>query len=91
MSGKQTRAEILSGIEEFMFRNLFLLIAVIAVFWIIKGMIRRSVKRPPQNTRIKDMVQCVLCQSYLAKDDAIIVNGKTFCSQQHLKDWEEKI
>jgi len=74
-----------------MFRNLFLLIAVIAVFWIIKGMIRRSIKRPSQNTEINDMVQCELCQSYLPKDDAIIEGGKTFCSQQHLKDWEEKV
>ncbi len=73
-----------------MFRNLFLLIAVVALFWIVKGMIRRSRKQPPQNPQIKNMVQCELCQSYLPEEDAISVNGKMFCNQRHLKDWEEK-
>jgi hypothetical protein len=71
-----------------MFRNLFLLIAVIAVFWIIKGMIRRSMNRPSQNTKIKDLVHCELCQIYLARDDAIVEDGRTFCSQQHLNNWK---
>jgi uncharacterized protein len=74
-----------------MFRNLFLLIAIIALFWIIKGMIRRSRSQPPKNTQIKDMVQCEQCQSYLPKEDALSENGKLFCCQQHLKDWGDKI
>lgn len=73
-----------------MFRNLLLLVAILIIFWIVKGMIRRSTQSPAQKAITKDMVQCELCQSYLPKDDAIIENGKTFCSQQHLKNWEEK-
>ena len=73
-----------------MFRNLLLLIAVIALFWIIKGMIRRSRSQPPKNMIVKDIVQCELCQNYLPKEDAIIDNGKSFCNQQHLNEWKHK-
>jgi len=71
-----------------MFRNLFLLIAVIAIFWIVKGLIRRS-KINPQNRIIsKDMVQCEHCKAYLPKDNAIVMGNKTFCNQQHLNNWK---
>ena len=73
-----------------MFRNLFILIAVIALFLIVKGIIRRSSKQTLQNTPIKDMVQCNVCQSYLAKEEAILKNGHVFCSQRHLDDWNNK-
>ena len=73
-----------------LFRNLFLLIAVIALLWIVKGMIRRSSKAPSKNNQIKDMVQCQLCQSYSPKDDAVFNNGHVFCSQKHLDDWKTK-
>ena len=73
-----------------MFRNLLLLIAVIALFWIVKGMIRRSRSQEPKNMTVKDIVQCELCQSYLPKDEAIVNNGKIFCNPQHLKEWQNK-
>ncbi len=71
-----------------MFRNLFLLIAVFAISWIVKGLIRRS-KIPSQNhITSKDMVQCEHCRAYLPKDDAIVMDNKNFCNQQHLNDWK---
>ncbi|MCW9012714.1 MAG: PP0621 family protein [Gammaproteobacteria bacterium] len=75
-----------------MFRNLFLIAAILLVVWIIRGFIRRSqltgaANKPRKN---KDMVQCEQCKTYLPKDDAIVNNDKTFCSQQHLNDWNHK-
>ena len=73
-----------------MFRNLFLVIAIIALIWIIKGLIRRS-KTPAAHTRIEqDMVQCAQCKTYLPKDDAIVINDQAFCSHQHLDEWKQK-
>ena len=31
------------------------------------------------------MVECPKCQTYVAKDDAILSNGKYFCSKECLK------
>ncbi|MFW2374315.1 MAG: PP0621 family protein [Gammaproteobacteria bacterium] len=72
-----------------MFKNLFLIVAIAALFWIIKGFIRRAQleKKPGRQTR--DMVQCEQCKTYLPKDDAIVSNNKNFCSQQHLNDWNQ--
>jgi uncharacterized protein len=71
-----------------MFRNLFLLVAVIAIFWIVKGFIRRANNKPQTKISSKDMVQCEHCNAYLPKDDAIVMDNKAFCNQQHLNDWK---
>lgn len=71
-----------------MFRNLFLLIAIMAIFWIVNGFIQRAKAKPVNRTVSKDMVQCEHCKVYLPKDDAIVMNNKTFCNQQHLNDWK---
>lgn len=74
-----------------MFRNLFLLIAIGLIIWIIQGFIRRSKLSPPRTeARSKDMVQCEQCKSYLPKDDAVSMNGQHFCNPQHLQDWNNK-
>ena len=71
-----------------MFRNLFLLIAVIAIFWIVKSLIKRPRIKSQNHTPSKDMVQCEHCKAYLPKYDAIVMDNKTFCNQQHLNDWK---
>ncbi|MCW8956794.1 MAG: PP0621 family protein [Gammaproteobacteria bacterium] len=72
-----------------MFKNLFLIVAIAALFWIIKGFIRRAQLEKKPSSESTDMVQCEHCQTYLPKDDAIVSNDKTFCSQQHLNDWNQ--
>lgn len=76
-----------------MFRTFFLLIAVIALFFIIRSFVVRGLQRRPAKQRLitHDMVQCEFCQSYLPKNIAITERGKTFCSQRHFKKWDEKV
>lgn len=74
-----------------MFRNLVIILAIVAIAWIVSGMLRRA--RPGRkNTpgKGKDMVQCEQCGTYLPGDDAINMNGRFFCGQQHLQDWKDK-
>lgn len=70
-----------------MFRNLFILIAIIAAIWIIRSLINSSRSSSKQPALEKDMVQCEQCKTYIPEDDAIVMNNKNFCSQQHLQDW----
>lgn len=72
-----------------MFKNLFLIAAIAVLFWIIKGFIRRGQLEKKPSAKTRDMVQCEHCKTYLPKDDAIVANNKTFCSQQHLNDWNQ--
>ncbi|HEY9050343.1 MAG TPA: PP0621 family protein [Gammaproteobacteria bacterium] len=73
-----------------MFRYLLLIIAVVIIIWIVRGFISRSQLNKPNSVRSKDMVQCEQCKTYIPKDDAINSNGKLFCSQQHLNDWNKQ-
>ena len=72
-----------------MFRNLIIIIAVVALIWIVRGFIRRGQleKKPPSGNG-KDMVQCEQCQTYLPRDDAIEQNDHFFCGQKHLQEWK---
>ena len=73
-----------------MFRYLLLIIAVVIIIWIVRGFMSRSQLNKPNAIRSKDMVQCEQCKTYIPKDDAISSNGKLFCSQQHLNDWNQQ-
>lgn len=72
-----------------MFKNLFLLLAIVAVIWIIKGMIRRAKNKKPEFIDHKTMVQCSQCNVYLDKQDAVSLSNNFFCNQQHLNDWSK--
>ncbi|MDR0664087.1 MAG: hypothetical protein LBF86_00995 [Helicobacteraceae bacterium] len=41
----------------------------------------RSRLKPSKNDAI-DMIKCAKCDAYIAADEAIIKNGKTFCSKK---------
>lgn len=72
-------------------RNLFILIAIVIAIWIIRTLINKPAANKTRTTdKGKDMVQCNQCKTYLPIDDAINLNGKNFCSQQHLEDWKKE-
>lgn len=75
-----------------MFRNLVIILAIVAIVWILRGFLRRSQigqNTPPAKGDNKNMVQCEQCGTYLPSDDAIDQNGRFFCGQQHLRDWKD--
>ena len=73
-----------------MFRNLFLIIAVGLIIWIVQGFLRRSKMSNKPKISSKDMVQCAQCKTYLPSEDSISMQDKYFCSTQHLEDWKQK-
>lgn len=74
-----------------MFRNLILIIAVVALAWIVRGFIRRSqaIDKKPAS-KGQDMVQCAHCKTYLPKNEAISRDSQYFCNHQHLEQWEKR-
>jgi uncharacterized protein len=74
-----------------MFRNLILIVAVVALVWIARGFIRRaqlSQKKSMKESR--DMVQCEQCQTFLPKDDAVQQDDHFFCGRPHLEEWKRQ-
>ncbi|MCW8853605.1 MAG: PP0621 family protein [Gammaproteobacteria bacterium] len=73
-----------------MFRNLFILIIIIAAIWIIRSLLNSSRISRKQPALSKDMVQCEQCKTYIPEDDVIVMDNKNFCSQQHMQDWSNR-
>ena len=73
-----------------MFRNLILLIAIIVAVWLIRRLIITTKTSHTKTIDSKDMVQCEHCKIYVPREDAINLNEKSFCSQQHLEDWNQQ-
>jgi uncharacterized protein len=74
-----------------MIYKILLLIAVIAAvyFFFFKTKPVAKKKKKPEQTEAKKLegdetVECVTCGTYVALDDAIISNGKYYCSKECL-------
>jgi uncharacterized protein len=64
------------------------LVAVVFMVYIIffKKNRENQIKRDKKNEEITDtMVECPTCSVYVSKDDAVLSNGKYFCSSECLK------
>ena len=73
-----------------LFKSIFVIILVIGIIWLSRVLMQR-VKQPPTVKKVasKDTVQCLQCNTYIAQEEAIIKDNKTFCCQQHLLDWNK--
>jgi uncharacterized protein len=73
-----------------MIMKLLLLIVVIAAVYLLFFK-SKPIKKPaskdekPAKSGGDEMVQCETCGTYVALDDAIISNGKYYCSPECLK------
>jgi len=43
-----------------------------------------NISKKDKNEEIDTMFECPSCKTYIAKDDAILSNGRYFCSQECL-------
>ena len=73
-----------------MFRTLIIVAAALLVFLIIKKSFtgRSLQRRRPSAATTEKMVQCVQCETYIPRKEAIISGTDTFCCRQHQRDWE---
>jgi len=72
-----------------MFKSVLIIIFVIVLLWLIRTVTQRSkaTAHRPHKPESKDTVQCLQCKTYIPREDAIFQNNQSFCSQQHLQDW----
>ena len=74
-----------------MFRTLIIAAVVLLVFLIIKNRLnsRSLQQKKPGSTTTDKMVQCLQCETYIPRKEAIISGTETFCCKQHQRDWEK--
>ena len=71
-----------------MFKSVLTIIFVIIVLIIARTVTQRLKKLPPKEPiSHNDTVQCVLCKTYVPREDAVFKGDNAFCSAQHLNDW----
>ncbi len=71
-----------------MFKSVLIIIFVIVILLIARTITQRLKKPAPREPIThNDTVQCLHCQTYIPREDAIFKGDKTFCSLQHLNDW----
>lgn len=71
---------------------LLLLIAVFALFWLLRGSWRR-VQRPPPSPPVppdppQPMLTCAQCGLHLPRDEALPGRGGVFCGAAHREAFE---
>ncbi len=68
-----------------MFRSLIIIAALALIYLLIKRLFGKKTIEPSPNT-----VQCLVCNTFIPKHEAIIDKEHFFCSEQHLHDWQSK-
>lgn len=73
-----------------MFKSVLTIIFVIVILIIARTITQRMKKPAPKEPIThNDTVQCLHCQTYIPREDAIFKDDKAFCSTQHLDDWNQ--
>jgi len=75
-----------------MFKSLLIIIFVALILWAARSFNMRLKSRSTDDQNLpadKNMLQCAQCKTYIPSDDAIIKGDKSFCSSQHLEDWNK--
>jgi len=75
-----------------MFKSLLIIIFVALILWAARSFTMRLKNRPKDERDLpanKNMQQCAQCKTYIPSEDAIVKDGKSFCSSQHLEDWNK--
>lgn len=77
-----------------MFKSLLIIILVAAALWAARSIATRAQNRSGENSakkvaENKNTVQCLQCKTYIPSDEAITKDGKSFCSTQHLEQWDK--
>ncbi len=62
------------------------LIFVVVIYLVYKFFFNKKRDKTKENDQIEDvMMACPTCGTYISKDEAILSNGKYFCSEKCLK------
>jgi uncharacterized protein len=64
-----------------MSKFLLLLVAIIVIYFVVKGLARKRRERP--GTPGEQMVPCAHCRVNLPRSEAIEATGRFYCSEEH--------
>ena len=69
-----------------MSKLIFLVLVIALAWWVLKSY-RKSITRrgPPSAPAAEDMVQCAHCGVHLPRSECHAIDGKSFCSDEHLR------
>jgi uncharacterized protein len=62
---------------------LLLILAVVAVWWLARGLRRKDAAKDAPETAPEQMVNCSHCGLYLPQSEAIAEGDKFFCCAEH--------
>jgi len=67
--------------------SFFILILVMLLGWIGFALFKKIIN-PTENNKVSSdsgqkMVACAVCDTHIPESEAIIKNGKTYCSKEH--------
>jgi uncharacterized protein len=62
---------------------IFLLLLIAIVWLVVKNYLKP--RRPPEPRAPEDMVRCLHCGVHLPRSESHSSEGKSFCSQEHLR------
>jgi uncharacterized protein len=63
---------------------IFLLVAGFLIWWILRTLMSNR-NSPSRKPRVKNMCACKICGLHIPEDEAIKMNGVTYCSKEHAK------
>ena len=61
---------------------LAIVIAVVLIYRSVRNYSRQA-NRLPSRVTPKDMVRCQYCGLHLPEDEAVRINGRSYCSEKH--------
>lgn len=75
-----------------MLRNLVIIIALALVYLLIKRLLNNKKTNQSQSNapQSEDTVQCLVCNTFIPKNEALINQEYYFCCEQHLNDWQSR-
>ena len=66
-------------------RNLLILVAIIAIYLVVRALLRRRRLQRPARTIAADMVRCAHCGIHVPQRDAVRGGDEWYCSSGHRK------
>jgi len=78
-----------------MFKSVLIIIFVVIMLFVVRAVLQR-LKKPessqnstPKSFNSEETVQCLHCNTYVPRGDAVLKGDKAFCSAQHFEAWNK--
>jgi uncharacterized protein len=74
-------------------RLLILILALVLLIVTVKTLFGRSNSTPDRRQRLsgEKVVPCAHCDLHLPRSEALEADGRFFCGEKHLKEWQSSI